>query len=145
MVEIWRILSRSFHQMYTGKFLEYDPWGKEWTDDNPVEKSLQGEWLADGLFGVIFSLTGDLDHNAKQLCLRHYNANAMCDHCPASRNPDDRPHLYNNFGPDAVWMKNIFTILEWRALYNVFLSTGFFGLSGSHNIALSQTNSILFI
>ena len=40
--------------MYTGKFLEYDPWGKEWTDDNPVEKSLQGEWLADGLFGVVF-------------------------------------------------------------------------------------------
>ena len=73
-------------------------WNAEpWTDAHPTEKEMAGKPLADGLFAVLLCLKGDLDYFAKALHLRHYNANEMCDMCPAHRISDDPDGLYNIF------------------------------------------------
>ena len=79
-----------------------------------------GKKLADGLFAVLWCLKGDLDYFARSLHLRHYNANDMCDLCPATRRLDERSLLYNNFGRDATWKSLCFTAAQWRGLYEGF-------------------------
>ena len=62
-------------------------------------------------------MKGGLYYFAKRLKLRHYNANAVCDLCPANRDPGNRCNLYNNLSADASWMRNLYTEAQRRALY----------------------------
>ena len=73
--------------------------------------------MADGLFGVLWSLKGDLDYFSKTLKLRSYNANRMCDLCTAGRK-GGRELLYNNFDVDALWKRQLLTPQQWRAEYD---------------------------
>ena len=117
MMEVWRILCWSFYFLSKGTWPDVDWFNQPWGDDRPSERALAGQALAGGFCAVVFSLLGDLDHLAKAYKLRHYNANAMCELCPAHRDSSHRPRLYNNFDRDATWHKEQFTARQWRALY----------------------------
>ena len=79
---------------------------------------MAGSPLAGGLFGVLYVLKGDLDYYMNSLGLRHYNATRLCDHCLATRDPQDRAMLYNNFGHDNRWMKADLDETSWRREYD---------------------------
>ena len=59
---IWKRLTWSLYFLYKGVWPTVD-WDKNaWTADNPTERRLAGTDLADGLFGVLMCLKGDLDY-----------------------------------------------------------------------------------
>ena len=88
--DVWKRLALSFKGMWPTV-----DWNKRpWADESPVDKEMAGKELADGLFGVLTCLKGDLDYFAKGLGLRHYNSQAMCDFCPANRDMANRSTLY---------------------------------------------------
>ena len=130
---VWRRLTWSLFFLAKGIWPTVDENKQEWTDENPVEKRLAGENLADGLFAVLTCLKGDLDYFATCLGLRHYNSHAMCDFCPASRDMSHRQNLYSNFSSDATWPKQLFNELQWRALYADGFLHWIFGLPGLSN------------
>ena len=76
--EVWEVLARSFYHLWLGTWPDRDWRGAAWAPGS-AEDILSGQPLADGHFGVIWLLKGDLDYFAKQLGLRHYGANAPCD------------------------------------------------------------------
>ena len=86
----------------------------EWEPENIAERELAGQPLADGMCALILCLKGDLDHVAKSWKLRHYNADEMCDFCPANRQETSRHLLYNIVTPDAKWPERQYTATEWR-------------------------------
>ena len=92
--EIWRVVSWSLHFAYLGKWPHVDPDGIPWTPDRPTDLAMAKQDLAGGHFLVLYSLKGDSDHYAKEMRLRHYNSNALCDTCPAGRDEADKPNLY---------------------------------------------------
>eukprot|EP00969_Alexandrium_andersonii_P335789 14841560-Alexandrium_andersonii.AAC.1 len=93
---IWRIVVWSLTALYEGKWPEKNWDGGPLT--NPAHQALAGQYLAEGFFGVVVCLKGDLDYYTKNLGLRHYNANLMCDYCPARRDASDPHYLFNNVG-----------------------------------------------
>ena len=118
MKEAWRIMLWSLWFLYLGIWPTVDPWG----EDFPVGSSdaaLAGTWLANGLFGVVWCIKGDLDFIAKVLHLRNYNANLLCDCCPATAYGKDDP-LYDeemrccNFSPKAKWKQQLYSAQQWR-------------------------------
>lgn len=117
MRELWRITTWSLHWLAMGVWPEVDWFGKKWTASHPAERDLAGKKLADGFFGCVYSLKGDLEQLSLKYKLRHFNANQMCDLCPAHRDETDRPFLYCNFDRDAQWPKALYTSDEWRKLY----------------------------
>ena len=136
MREIWRILGWLFHFLAQGKWPHVDWNNKAWTPENPTGIALAGTDLADGLCAVIYGLLGDLDHMAKSYKLRHYNANLMCDICPANREETVRAFLYNNFDRDAQWPQKLYSSEQWRALYDGHVLHWLFTIGGvsNHNL-----------
>lgn len=116
--EIWKILNWSLYWLGKGRWPATDWEGKAWPA-NSSEATLANKkvLLADGYQAILYSIKGDLDFYAKTLHLRHYNADHMCDLCPASRS-GHRTYAYNNFSEDAVWKKQLHTTTEWQAIYN---------------------------
>ena len=134
--EVWRVTTWSLHWLSEGIWPPVDWHGKAWTADNPSERALAKQPLADGLFAIVYALKGDLDYFARSLHLRHYNADQMCDLCPASRCVSDRTLLYNNFDRDARWMALQYTVEEWRELYKDTSLHWLFNLNGVTNLSL---------
>ena len=106
--EIWKILLWSLHWLYMGVWPPVDHNFQPFPEGSSDAK-LARQPLADGYCAVLYTIKGDLDFYAKVLKLRHYNADLMCDLCPANRSEGDREHLYNNFSADAKWMKELYT------------------------------------
>eukprot|EP00959_Pyramimonas_sp_CCMP1952_P400816 8398764-Pyramimonas_sp.AAC.1 len=121
--EIWTIFTWSLHYSYLAVWPRIQ-WTREpWPPDSSEGRlASSGTKLAGGFFLLLLSLKGDLDYYARTLRLRHYNANALCDLCPAERGGRLRALAYTNFGADAEWQRAPYTRQEWRALYhNKFL------------------------
>ena len=81
------------------------------------DATVAGDFLcseSEGFFGVIWSVSGDLDWYAKDLGLNNYNSELPCPYCPVGTNKA-RNLLPTNFGKSAIWMRMMFTALEWRA------------------------------
>ena len=116
-LEMWRIMCWSLHWLYKGRWPPVDCYGKPWARERTADIALADTELADGLFCPLLALKGDLDYFAKSLKLRHYNANEMCDLCPAHRYESDKAGLYNNFSASATWPHKCYTSTAWRALY----------------------------
>ena len=114
--EIWKVLLWSLHWLYIGKWPHVDHNFKAWEPKSSQQK-IAGTYLADGLRAIIYGIKGDLDFFAKTLGLRHYNANDMCELCPAHRNIEDRNMCYNNFAADAKWKRVLFTYVQWLAIH----------------------------
>ena len=117
MEAVWKKLTWSFYFLSKGIWPTVDENMMPWTAASPSERSLSGKPLAGGLFAVIVSLKGDLDHNARALGLRHYNSNLMCEYDGAHRDVSDPTMLYNNFKREAQWPNRQYTEEEWRDLY----------------------------
>lgn len=135
-LESWRIMTWSLHWLYMGQWPKVDWHGRAWGPDRPSDLNNAGKPLADGMFGVILAIKGDLEYFAKSLGLRHYNAMQMCDLCPANRCESDRSMLYNNFASDARWKDMEYDIASWKALYEGHFVHWIFNLSGINNLSL---------
>lgn len=117
--EIWRILLWSFHWAYMGVWPPVDWNFKPWPPGSAEGQLGQSKTpLAGGWRLVLYNIKGDLDFFANHFHLRHYNANQMCDFCPAHRNESDPSNLYNNFGKTAKWMTKLYSIGQWLKLYD---------------------------
>ena len=71
--------------------------------------------LADGFFGVVWSIKGDLDWFSKEFGMMKYRENAdPCDWCPCSKigHPSNWPHC---FDATSQWKTAIRTRDQWRA------------------------------
>ena len=116
-VEIWRILLWSFHWLYRGIWPLVDhnrqPWPK-----GSAEATVAGTPLAGGLKAVLFIIKADLEFLANHLNCRHYNADSMCEFCPAHRNIEDPGFCFNNFGKSAKWVTALFSVDEWLAIHD---------------------------
>lgn len=95
-----------------------------------AEEELAGTDLAGGLRCVLYILKGDLEYFANHYHLRHYNAENMCDFCPAHRNTADPGLLFNNLSSTSRWQSLLFTGPQWlrlrdqQAPHPVFLNIG---------------------
>ena len=97
---------------------------------------MAGKPLADGMRALILCVKGDLDHVAKSWKLRHYNADELCDLCPANRQESNREMLYNNFSSDAKWPGMQYSEKDWRALYSGHFLHWIFWLVGVSNLSI---------
>ena len=136
MREIWQIITWSLFWLYRGKWPQVKWDGAPWTPADGADYHLAGTPLADGLFFLLDSIKGDLDYFTKNLKLRHYNSNLMCDICPATRCRDDPSMMYNNFGAGARWMFHKYTPDQWRACYDGKFLHWVFTLPGVSNLSL---------
>ena len=71
--------------------------------------------LADGFFGIVWSIKGDLDWFSKEFGMMKYRENAdPCDWCPCSKigHPSNWPHC---FDATSQWKNAIRTRDQWRA------------------------------
>jgi hypothetical protein len=76
MKEAMTLVALSLHFLFLGIHPTADHNGNAWADDSS-EKALAGKWPADGFFGVLYMLKGDLDHFAK-MALANYRSNMPC-------------------------------------------------------------------
>ena len=115
--EFWKIYAWSMYWLYMGVHPECD-WNQQpWTDKHKLFKDKAGEKLADGLFGMVYCIKGDLDYFTKGLFLRNYNSNELCDLCPATRHESTPGLLYNNFSESCEWKHRCYNHRFWRSLY----------------------------
>ena len=69
------------------------------------------KWLANGYFGVLFFVKGDLEYLAQRLKLAAHNARLPCSLCLADKIDSSRP--WSHFSIFAAAMQTIFTNAEW--------------------------------
>ena len=143
--EIWRATLHSLFWLSKGVWPMVDMYGKPYAKRSE-DYMRRGTPLADGYFSPIFSLTADLDHYAKAWHLRHYNANEMCELCPANRDFGNRRLCYNNFSDDAEWPSLVYGRDEWRALHDEAFLHYIFKLPDVDNLCLDPDElHILFL
>ena len=63
----------SFFWLFKGKWPPVDEFGNTFGDDRKAERDVANTDLADGLFGVLWCLKGDLDYFAKSWKIRGKN------------------------------------------------------------------------
>ena len=117
----------------------------EWEDG--TRQALAGTDLAGGQFAVLCVIKGDLVDFAKVLKLRHYNAKALCDFCPALNDDTDPALACNNYGPGCAWQNRCFSREEWRSLYkDKFLHPIFNDLEhmSQHNVEADELH-VMFL
>ena len=79
----------SFHVVSTGKWPKVDQHGNDWPKGS-YRQRLAGSWLASGYIAFVTDCLGDWKFVKEAWLLpQHYNMDACCVHCDASRNPDD--------------------------------------------------------
>ena len=112
-----KILLWSFQALGDGVWPEKDHNGKAFSEVAPgsMHAKQAGLPLADGFFGVVWLIKGDLDYLANSLHLRHYSARMPCELCPCDNGLDQR-HWASNFGPSSVWANSSYSRAQWSAL-----------------------------
>lgn len=116
MIEVWKILMHSFVALFEGKHPAADHNKKAWTHLSS-DALLADTFLCsedESFFGVIWSITGDLDWYAKDLMLNNYNSVLPCPYDPVGTNKE-KPMWPTNFNKNAPWKKMQHTASEWRA------------------------------
>jgi hypothetical protein len=119
MVEFMEILSWSFFWLQLGRWPTHDPWGREYVEGTH-EWQLAHDiyWLADGFFGILFAIIGDLDYFHKNLRLaNHSSGTSPCIFCPANLfHPN-----WRDFRPGAAWIHCCYNRDNWLAKYATHL------------------------
>ena len=118
MSEIWRIIAWSLQALYEGKWPTHNHHGTPYNAiDHASEFALAGKHLADGYFGVVWGVKGDLESWYKDLGFPHYRCDNFCE-LDASENTDGTAEgdLSYNFRHDAHWKHTQLTKDGWRAL-----------------------------
>ena len=116
MFRIWDMLMWSFWFAYLGIWPTVDWRTKEAYPAGSPEAFRAGKQLANGLFLVVWSLKGDLEHLSNKWGLEYYGAHQMCPLCPATY-AVGTGMSYNNFKSNAAWMKRMYTPTGWRSIH----------------------------
>ena len=111
----WRVLSWSLRALYIGKWPTHDWNGVAYAVGTEAYRLAHVVvWLADGFFGVPWSIAGDLDYFGKSLGLEtHSSAQAPCCFCPANQTTLN----WRDFRPGAPWTTHVYTRLSWMATH----------------------------
>ena len=79
------------------------------------KRTRTGTPLANGWFGTLRSMKGDLDHFANAFHLNLYGSATPCPYCPA--NADEHSDMvWNTFKADSPWKQLEHTAEEWHLL-----------------------------
>ncbi|CAK9036021.1 unnamed protein product [Durusdinium trenchii] len=78
-----------------------------------AESLRAGKPLAQGFFGLLFALTGDLDYFANALNLPHFAKKQGC--CSVCRCDEEGEVSWTDFNPNAAWTNSHWTRAEWLA------------------------------
>ena len=97
--------------LYVGKWPEADWEGVPYPPDSE-EGRLAGRWLADGFFGVIWGLKGDLEYCHSALGLNSPGSGLPCNFCQADNRDGSRPWTDMNQG--AAWEATVWTPDAWK-------------------------------
>ena len=100
--EIWEYIALFFNAMYEGSRPPRDPRGRPWPEGSLEEKNLNKPFLGGQLFIVCWKITGDLEHNANDLWLPHFNSQFPCGNCCVNR-IEGTPLPVTDLSRDAAW------------------------------------------
>jgi len=115
----WKLLVWSFEVLFSGYHPKTDHNGNPWPRHSAEHKLAEANApLADGMFGVIWMLKGDLDHFAKNLNVANYRTNMPCTYCPADRG-EDPSMQFTNFNTNAAWKTKLYDAATWKASLTV--------------------------
>ena len=110
--EVFTVLALSFNSLLEGTFPSHDWNGKPFSATSPHGR-LAGEPLANGFFGVVTTLVGDLDYLNKTLKLPHWaRKDSPCAICRASGAGSSR---WQNFSMHAEWKGTLWPPTDWMS------------------------------
>ena len=95
MDQVWRVIVWSLKALHNGKWPSHDHNGVRYKAGS-ADAQMAGKPLAEGFFGVLWLLKGDLDYFAKVLGLRNYGSNTPCDLCPCDKATRDNQRCGTN-------------------------------------------------
>ena len=101
-------------------------WGREPTrgeHERPYKKGTseydrahKNKFLADGYFGVLWCLSGDLDHMSSRWGLNSAGSPTPCSCCAANSDDHDKPWTDGRLAT-AAWVRSIWTNATWAAAF----------------------------
>lgn len=109
MKEFWALLTWSFYWLFVGRWPSRDHNGKEWPAGSE-EASKAGTHLANGYYGVLFVVRGDLEHMAKGFKMPWPTSLSPCALCRC--NSSDTP--WTDPSPTAAWRATVWSNREWH-------------------------------
>jgi hypothetical protein len=116
MDEAWEVLVWSFAALFEAKFPSKNHKGDEYSQFS-AEGLIAGQPLADGFFGVVLTIKGDMKFFHEGFDMACATGVDPCDHCPCHRSDEKDPELQVfNFKLKALWKSRLFTPQEWRAM-----------------------------
>ena len=94
----------SFQALYDGVHPMADDLGRAWPADSP-QAAKAGKSLANGMRGILYYITGDLEHYGKSLGLPSYRCGNPCFACPCDRR--DTP-WFELRKAQALWTHHVY-------------------------------------
>ena len=111
---IWQIIRWSLHWLALGKWPDRS-WNGEVYPPGSADAERAGKDLANGFFGVLWALRGDLDYYSKVLDLTHYAAASCCIWCRANLDLHS-PLCWSEFREAfCQWKNNEWSASNWLA------------------------------
>ena len=101
--ELWAVVHWSCVALLEGRHPLTDHLGHEWPTGSSRAKLAGKPLHPDGLRGIVWGVSGDLDFFSKELGLPHPAANEFCFRCTANRS--DLP--WNDFRETAAWRATV--------------------------------------
>ncbi|CAE7343817.1 unnamed protein product [Symbiodinium sp. CCMP2592] len=112
MQQLWKIFAWSLTALWHGYWPTRDHEGRRFPEGT-VQAERAGSALANGFYGVVWSLIGDLDYFTQILQLPNYNNASMpCPLCKANLSGD---LTWSNFGSTAPWRASLWRPHTWHA------------------------------
>ena len=108
--DFMRVLTSTFEALYRGVWPSADWRGVQFPPDSPDGRRA-GTPLANGLKGVVVSISGDMDFYAQYLGLPRWNSANPCSMCQSRRGPA----TWHGFAPDSPWRTTLWRPGPWRA------------------------------
>ena len=108
--ELWAVVHWSCVALLEGRHPHTDHLGHEWPAGSSRAKLAGKPLHPDGLRGVVWGVSGDLDFFSKELGLPHPAANEFCFRCTANRS--DKP--WNDFRETAAWRATVLPAADLR-------------------------------
>ena len=106
----WKILCWSLRWLWLGLWPDVDPWGNKYRKGSTEWRKAKKP-LANGYFGCLWLIKGDLDWYGKIMRLPQYNSLSPCAFCPANTTTMPWTDWRKS---EALWTKHIWTNCTWR-------------------------------
>lgn len=106
----WKVLTWSLYWLFIGRWPRRDVDGNEWPAGS-ADHERAGKHLAEGFYGVVFTIRGDLEHMAKGFGMPWPHAASPCALCKG--NSSDTP--WTDPAPCALWRATTWDNMTWQA------------------------------